>query len=221
MKTKSILRSIVMSGFFGMILAAASNVPDPAVDEKLAATKGKAAAIFAGGCFWCTEAVFEEVKGVKSVVSGYSGGTKETAVYQVVGSGRTDHAEAIEITYDPSVITYGQLLKIFFAVAHDPTQKDRQGPDWGRQYRSHIFTATPEQEKIARAYIAQLDAAKAFDKPIATLVSPLTKFYVAEGYHQDYVANNPTYPYVVVNSLPKVAKLKKTFPELLKKAPKS
>ena len=173
--------------------------------------------MFAGGCFWCTEAVFEELAGVDKVVSGYAGGTAETAKYRVVGEGRTDHAESIEITFDPSRISYGQLLKVFFSVAHDPTQVNRQGPDWGRQYRSAIFFSNAEQKRVADAYIAQLNAAKVFSSPIATQVAPLAKFYVAEDYHQDYVKLNPRQPYVVANSLPKVEKVRKTYPDWLKK----
>ena len=196
-------------------MAAATTLPDPAVD--LPAVKGKQSVVLAGGCFWCTEAVFEELAGVDKVVSGYAGGTAETAKYRVVGEGRTDHAESIEITFDPSRISYGQLLKVFFSVAHDPTQVNRQGPDWGRQYRSAIFFSNAEQKRVADAYIAQLNAAKVFSSPIATQVAPLAKFYVAEDYHQDYVKLNPRQPYVVANSLPKVEKVRKTYPDWLKK----
>ncbi len=194
----------------------AADFPDPAVDAKLAPTKGKATAILAGGCFWCTEAVFEIMEGVEDVISGYSGGTKETAKYDIVSSGRTGHAEAILITYDPSKVTYGQLLKIFFAVAHDPTTLNRQGNDIGPQYRSAIFYADEEQKKIAQAYIAQLDAAHVLRSPIVTQVVPVDKFYTAEGYHQNYSANNKT-GYVVAVSDPKVEKLKKQFPGCVRK----
>ena len=194
----------------------AADFPDPAVDAKLAPTKGKATAILAGGCFWCTEAVFEIMEGVDDVISGYSGGTKETAKYDIVSSGRTAHAEAILITYDPSKVTYGQLLKIFFAVAHDPTTLNRQGNDIGPQYRSAIFYADEEQKKIAQAYIAQLDGAHVLKNPIVTQVVPVDKFYTAEGYHQDYSANNKT-GYVVAVSDPKVEKLKKQFPGCVRK----
>jgi peptide-methionine (S)-S-oxide reductase len=194
----------------------AADFPDPAVDAKLAPTKGKATAILAGGCFWCTEAVFEIMEGVDDVISGYSGGTKETAKYDIVSSGRTGHAEAILITYDPSKVSYGQLLKIFFAVAHDPTTLNRQGNDIGPQYRSAIFYADEEQKKIAQAYIAQLDAAHVLKNPIVTQVVPLDKFYTAEGYHQNYSANNKT-GYVVAVSDPKVEKLKKQFPGCVRK----
>src|SRR5262249_6153557 len=172
---------------------------------------------FAGGCFWCTEAVFEPVAGVLKVVSGYSGGDARTAHYKTVSEGRTEHAESIEITYDPSRITYGQLLKIFFSVAHDPTQLNRQGPDCGKQYRSAICYGSAEQKRIAEAYIEQLSKSKVFSGPIVTQVVPLKAFYAAEAYHQDFVRNNPGHPYVVANALPKLEKLKKLYPEKLKK----
>lgn len=194
----------------------AAEFPEPSVDAKLAAAKGKATAVLAGGCFWCTEAVFEIMDGVEDVISGYSGGTKETAKYDVVSSGRTSHAEAILITYDPSKVTYGQLLKIFFAVAHDPTTLNRQGNDIGPQYRSAIFYTDEEQKKIAQAYMAQLDAAKVLKNPIVTQLVPLDKFYTAEGYHQNYSANNKT-GYVVAVSDPKVEKLKKLYPGCVRK----
>lgn len=183
--------------------------PDPEFDTELAPEAGSATAVVAGGCFWCTEAVFEATDGVSAVVSGYAGGSEDTANYERVCSGTTDHAEAIEITYDPSRITYGGLLKLFFSVAHDPTQKDRQGPDRGRQYRSAVFYANEQQKKIAQAYIAQLDRAGVYDDPIATTIEPLEKFYPAEGYHQDFVRRNPDHPYVVYNALPKLEKLKR------------
>jgi peptide-methionine (S)-S-oxide reductase len=193
-------------------IATAATLPNPAVD--VPAAKGKQTAVLAGGCFWCTEAVFEHVKGVERVVSGYAGGDADSAHYEVVGSGRTNHAESIQVTFDPSKITYGQILKIFFAVAHDPTQKDRQGPDWGRQYRSAVFYKDADQKRIAEAYIKQLTDAKVFAKSIATEVAKLPAFYPAEEYHQDFVKRNPNHRYVVVNSVPKVEKLKKEFPDL-------
>lgn len=194
--------------------AAAVSLPEPSVDLKPA--KGKQTAVFAGGCFWCTEAVFESLIGVDHVISGYAGGDAATAHYEIVGSGRTNHAESIEITYDPSKITYGQLLKVFFSVAHDPTTADHQGPDYGRQYRSAIFYKDAEQKRIAEAYIAQLTAAKVFSAPIITEVSQLPKFYPAEDYHQDFVKHHPTHPYVVHNALPKLEKLKHLFPNMVK-----
>jgi len=199
------------------LMAAPAVVPDAAADlPKSTATRHSV--VLAGGCFWCTEAVFEEVKGVAKVVSGYAGGDAKTAHYDMVGSGRTNHAEAIEITYDPRVISYTQLLKIFFQVAHDPTQKDRQGPDYGRQYRSAIFVRDAEERRVAEAYVAQLNAAKVFGKPVATTIEPLTQFYAAEAYHQDFVAHNPMHVYVRANSIPKLVKLREQFPQWLKRA---
>lgn len=190
----------------------AATLPDPAVD--IPAAKGKQTAVLAGGCFWCTEAVFEHVIGVEKVVSGYAGGDADSAHYEIVGSGKTNHAEAFEVTFDPNKITYGQILKIFFSVAHDPTQKDRQGPDWGRQYRSAIFYKNADQKRIAEAYVKQLTDAKVFSQPIATEIAKLPAFFMAEEYHQDFVKRNPRHRYVVINSLPKVEKLKKEFPQL-------
>lgn len=194
-----------------------ANAPDPAADLTPASdTDDTARAIFAGGCFWCTEVVFEQLEGVSTVVSGYAGGTADTANYKQVSAGSTDHAEAIEITYDPSRITYGQLLKVFFTVAHDPTQLNRQGPDVGTQYRSAVFYETDEQKQVTQAYIDQLTEAGVYDRPIVTTLEPLTEFYPAEAYHQDYVQHNPSQPYIVGNALPKVEKLKSKFPDKLK-----
>jgi peptide-methionine (S)-S-oxide reductase len=195
------------------------NLPDPAVDIR--DEKGPQTAVFAGGCFWCTEAVFEQIKGVTKVVSGYAGGSKESAKYNLVSSGGTQHAESIQIHYNPSQITYGQLLKVFFAVAHDPTTLNYQGPDHGYQYRSAIFYSNDEQKRVAEAYVKQLTDVKAFSKPIVTKISALPAFYPAEDYHQDFVKLNPNHPYVVVNARPKLKKLKDHFPELLKTKPKS
>jgi peptide-methionine (S)-S-oxide reductase len=194
----------------------ASDFPDPAIDAT-GASAGEQTAVVAGGCFWCTEAVFNQIEGVEKVVSGYSGGERASANYDAVCGGRTGHAEAIEITYDPSKISYGQLLKIFFSVAHDPTQLNRQGHDIGTQYRSAIFYSDPEQKKIAEAYIKQLDQAKVFRSPIVTEVTPLKAFYPAEGYHQNYCSRNPQNPYVAGVAEPKVEKTREYFPELLKK----
>jgi peptide-methionine (S)-S-oxide reductase len=206
---------ITLLGFACAAGSAQTNpFPDPAGDAK---ASGKQKAVFAGGCFWCTEAVFENVKGVTSVVSGYAGGDAKSAKYDLVSSGATAHAEAIEITYDAGVISYGQLLKIFFSVAHDPTQLNYQGPDYGKQYRSAIFAADAAQKKMAADYVQQLNDAKVFKKPIVTQINDLTKFYAAEAYHQDFVRNNPTHGYVVVNALPKIEKLKKQYPAWLKK----
>ena len=182
--------------------------PDPVVDTALAAKAGQSRAILAGGCFWCVEAVYKDLVGVSSVKSGYAGGTAETADYETVSSGGTDHAESVEVVYDPTRLSYGQILKVFFAIAHDPTQLNRQGPDTGRQYRSAIFYADDEQKKVADAYIDQLNKAHVFDHPIVTEVVPLEAFYQAETYHQDYAARNPLNPYIVFNAQPKVRKLR-------------
>lgn len=192
------------------------NFPDPALDLPLAAAPGKQTAVFAGGCFWCVEAVFRELSGVESVRSGYAGGTAETANYKTVCSGRTGHAEAIEIIYDPSKVTYGQLLKIHFSIAHDPTQLNRQGNDIGRQYRSAIFFADDEQKRVAETYIRQLNEAGVFDAPIVTTVEPLAQFFEAEAYHQNYAALNPAQPYIAYVAQPKVEKLRKYFGDRLK-----
>ncbi|MGO9242548.1 MAG: peptide-methionine (S)-S-oxide reductase MsrA [Bryobacteraceae bacterium] len=194
-----------------------AHFPNPAVDEAKTATKGRRTAVFSAGCFWCAEAVFEQLAGVVNVTSGYTGGTAAEAHYHTVGAGGTNHAESVRIVYDPSKITYGTLLKVFMSVANDPTTKDRQGPDWGHQYRSAIWYADAEQEKTARAYVQQLTAAKVFNAPIVTEISPLKVFYPAEDYHQHYVQNHPLDPYVVANSIPKIKALKKAYPELLKK----
>jgi len=188
-------------------------LPEPVVNSSMGTTQGKQVAVFAGGCFWGVEAVFEHTKGVTEVVSGYAGGSAATANYNRVSGGGTEHAEAVQIAYDPNQVTYGQLLKIFFAVAHDPTQRDRQGPDWGRQYRSAIFFANSDQKKVAESYIKQLNQKKVFSNPIVTEVSALNAFYPAEKYHQNFIQHNPTYPYVVVHDLPKLEALRKQFPD--------
>jgi peptide-methionine (S)-S-oxide reductase len=188
--------------------------PGPAVDASKAAAPGEQTAVVAGGCFWGIQAVFQHVKGVKSATSGYSGGDVKTAEYEVVSTGETGHAESVKIVYDPSQITYGELLRVFFAVAHDPTQLNRQGPDEGSQYRSVIFYGNDAQKKIAQAYIAQLEKAKVFPRAIVTQVVPLKAFYAAEAYHQDYAARHPDQSYIVYNDAPKVAHLRQEFPEL-------
>jgi len=182
--------------------------PDPGVDAALAEKPGQSRAILAGGCFWCVEAVYKNLDGVTSVKSGYAGGTADTADYETVSSGTTDHAESVEVVYDPSRITYGQILRVFFSIAHDPTQLNRQGPDTGRQYRSAIFYEDDEQKRLADAYIEQLNKAHVFDRPIVTEVVPLEAFFQAETYHQDYAARNPLNPYIVINAQPKVRKLR-------------
>jgi len=193
--------------------ARAASFPDPSVDEPLAAG-GQQTAVFAGGCFWGVESVFEHVNGVIDAVSGYAGGSARTASYEIVGTGSTGHAESVKVTYDPSKISYGQLLKVFFAVAHDPTQLNRQGPDTGTQYRSVVFAAGDSQLRIAKSYIAQLDAAKQFRNRIVTQVVPFEAFYPAEAYHQNYAERHPTDLYIVVNDRPKVYALQREFPAL-------
>ena len=193
--------------------------PDPIVDLPPASPGAPpATAVLAGGCFWCTEAVYRQLDGVLTVTPGYAGDTRETADYETVSSGRTGHAEAICVTYDPARVTYGQLLKVFFSVAHDPTQLNRQGNDVGAQYRSAIFPGDDEQRRVAEAYVKQLDAAAAFTAPIATTLEPGAEFYEAEAYHHDYASRNPMQPYIVGVSTPKVRKLAKYFPEKLKES---
>lgn len=213
-------KSVLAAGSIGLVAAFfwgaafATPLPDPATDVPKAAAKGQATAVFAGGCFWGVDAVFKHVKGVTSATSGYSGGASKTAHYELVGTGATGHAEAVQVVYDPSQVSYGQLLRVFFSVAHDPTQLNRQGPDVGTQYRSAIFYADPEQQRVAKAYIAQLQEAKAFSRPIVTEVAPLSAFYAAEDYHQDYLAHHPENMYIVINDLPKLDQLRKQFPDL-------
>jgi peptide-methionine (S)-S-oxide reductase len=194
----------------------AAQLPQPAQDLPATTQPAeKRTAVFAGGCFWCVEAVFEQLNGVTEVVSGYAGGTKETANYETVSEGSTGHAEAVRITYDPSKITFGQLLRVHFAT-HDPTTLNRQGPDTGTQYRSTIFYANDEEKRVAEAYIKQLTEAKAFDKPIVTTLEPLTEFHLAEKYHQEFVKFNPGHGYVRQVAMPKVKKVREAFPEQLK-----
>jgi peptide-methionine (S)-S-oxide reductase len=192
----------------------ASLFPKPTTDAPLARSSKSGSAVFAGGCFWGVQAVFEHVKGVKSATSGYSGGRTKSPSYEVVSMGVTGHAESVQVTYDPSKITYGQLLMIYFSVAHDPTQLNRQGPDTGSQYRSAIFYSNDEQKRIADDYIAQLNSAAVYSRPIVTRVVAFEAFYPAEAYHQDYLKNNPTNPYIVFNDLPKLNRLQKEFPNL-------
>ena len=194
----------------------AAEFPDPVVDSKSPAGVGKQTAVLAGGCFWCVEAVFRQIEGVEKVVSGYSGGDAASAHYDIVSTGKTGHAESVQVTYDPRKISYGQLLKVFFDAAHDPTQLNRQGPDVGPQYRSAIFYSDPEQKRIAEAYVKQLDQAKVFRAPIVTQVVELKTFYPAEEHHQNFCNRNPRNPYVVNVAMPKVEKVKKKLPELAK-----
>ncbi len=189
-------------------------IPAPTTDVALAATPGKQTAVFAGGCFWGTQAVFEHVRGVLATTTGYAGGSASTATYDQVTTETTGHAESVQVVYDPSKITYGRLLQVFFTVVHDPTQLNRQGPDVGTSYRSAIFTLNDDQRRISEAYIAQLNAAKVFPKQIVTQVTPSKGFYRAEDYHQDYALNNPGNPYIQVCDRPKVEALKKQFPDL-------
>jgi peptide-methionine (S)-S-oxide reductase len=190
------------------------SLPDPAVDNPLAAAKGQESAVIAGGCFWGIQAVFQRLKGVLRSTSGYSGGAANTATYEKVCSGRTGHAESVEIVFDPSQISYGQILKVFFSVAHDPTQLNQQGPDHGSQYRSAIFYTTEHQKRVGEAYVKQLDAAHVFRQPIVTQIAPLDAFYAAEDYHQGYMDLHPENMYVVMNDYPKVENLRKHYPAL-------
>jgi peptide-methionine (S)-S-oxide reductase len=213
-----IYRALVLFGIaiatFGCVAAkAAARIPAPKVDTPLAQSSSKQTAVFAGGCFWGTQAVFERVKGVVSTEAGYSGGSAATATYAQVTTETTNHAESVKVVFDPSKITYGTLLRVFFSV-HDPTELNRQGPDVGTSYRSAVFYANPEQKRIADAYIAQLDAAKVFPKPIVTQVVPLKGFYEAESYHQDYALHHPDNPYILICDRPKIATLKSEFPDL-------
>jgi peptide-methionine (S)-S-oxide reductase len=194
--------------------SAAVKLPDPAADEPLSKSKGMQTVVLSGGCFWGIQAVFEHVKGVSSVTAGYSGGSAGTAQYETFSTGRTGHAESVRIVYDPSQVSYGQLLKVFFSVAHDPTELNRQGPDEGTQYRSVIFYANEEQLRIAKAYVDQLNRAKAFPRPIVTEIVALQGFYPAEAYHQDYAEHHPNEPYIAINDLPKIEHLKQTLPDL-------
>lgn len=195
---------------------APNQFPDPQLDTVADRNAGPQTAVLAGGCFWCVEAVFQEIDGVLDVTSGYAGGTAQTADYEAVCSGRTGHAEVVRVRFDPARVTFGQLLKVFFSVAHDPTQLNRQGADRGTQYRSAIFTTDEEQQRVAEAYIRQLDEARVLDGPIVTQVVPLEAFYEAEAYHQRYAERNPMQPYVAYTAAPKVSKLRKYFADRLK-----
>jgi len=210
-----------MKKYFSLVLmlllagcSQARTIPDPVVDAPLAKASAQETIVFAGGCFWGVQAVFEHIKGVKSATAGYAGGEKSTAEYETVSTGETGHAESVQVIYDPSQVTLGQLLKVFFSVAHDPTELNRQGPDSGTQYRSAIFYRTDEQKRIADAYISQLNAAKVFSGKIVTQVAGGKQFYPAEEYHQHYLVNHPTSLYIVINDIPKVRALQKEFPQL-------
>jgi peptide-methionine (S)-S-oxide reductase len=222
------LRSALLMGAVLLVAAAgltvmsrgaekAHVIPPPAADEQGPATAE--VAVLAGGCFWGVQGVFQHVNGVSNAVSGYAGGEKKTAIYETVGSGQTGHAESVRITFDPRKISYGRLLQIYFSVAHDPTQLNRQGPDVGTQYRSAIFPNNPEQARVAKAYIAQLNQARVYDAAIVTKIEPGKEFYAAEGYHQDFLTTHPTYPYIVYNDLPKIEDLKRIFPDVYRPNP--
>ncbi len=223
MNIKSLLSARVIAGAMLLALVGVAQVatgrevgvplPKPAVDAPVAPGTREDTAVFAGGCFWGVEAVFRHVKGVHAAVSGYAGGSKPSPSYEEVSTGSTGHAESVSVRYDPSVVSYGELLQIFMSVAHNPTELNRQGPDHGTQYRSAIFYRTPEQQKAAQAYIAQLNATHAFPAPVVTEVTPLTRFYPAEDYHQDYLAQHPYQPYIVYNDAPKLDDLKKLYPD--------
>jgi peptide-methionine (S)-S-oxide reductase len=197
---------------------AAVVLPVPAIDNPKSAGPMQTA-VLAGGCFWGVQGVFQHTRGVRQALSGYSGGEKSTAEYEKVGTGRTGHAESVQIVFDPSEISYGEILRIYFSVAHNPTELDRQGPDVGTQYRSAIFYADAAQQRIAQAYISQLGKARVFSRPIVTRVDPLKGFYPAEAYHQDFLVHNPRYPYIVINDLPKIANLKRLFPDQYREKP--
>ncbi len=210
------LRLAIGVAVAGSLLGAAA-FPDPIKDIRVTAPAARQTAVLAGGCFWGVEAVFEHLNGVSKVVSGYAGGSRHDANYPAVSSGTTGHAESVQITYDPARVSYGQLLKVFFAVAHDPTELNRQGPDEGPQYRSAIFAANAEQQAVADAYIRQLNDARIFPRVIATTVVPLEGFFPAEDYHQDFLVRHPDHPYIVINDLPKLRALEAEFPAMVKK----
>jgi len=214
LKTMNLLPMMTLA--CGLARADVPTLPDAAMDTEItsSAAPKTETIVLAGGCFWGIQAVFQHLKGVSQAVSGYAGGAANTAKYGEVSTGSTGHAESVQVTYDPAQITLGKILKVYFSVAHDPTELNRQGPDTGTQYRSEIFFTTPEQEKVAKAYIAQLQQAKAFSSPIVTKVSQLQGFFPAEDYHQNYATLHPDNPYIEINDLPKVANLKKNFPEL-------
>ncbi|HEX3553534.1 MAG TPA: peptide-methionine (S)-S-oxide reductase MsrA [Thermoanaerobaculia bacterium] len=220
-KTTAAALALAACGWACQVGADAINtvIPAPAVDTPAAEATGLQTAVLAGGCFWGLQGMFEHVQGVTKVVAGYAGGSKETAHYEMVGTERTGHAESVEITYDPKRISYGQLLRLYFAVAHDPTELNRQGPDSGPSYRSEIFFKTPAQERIAKAYVEQLTKGKVFKGPIVTRIEPLKGFYPAEDYHQDFLIHNPNHPYIVRNDLPKIDALKRVYPELYRETP--
>ena len=223
MHANSIFLAAIAAAAIAALPATASSqpaaVPAPALDIPAPAGAPLQTAVLSGGCFWGVQGVFEHVKGVRKAVSGYAGGARATAIYEVVSTGVTGHAESVQITFDPHQITYGQILRIFFSVATDPTQVNQQYPDQGTQYRSEIFYLTPDQKRVAEAYIRQLDHAHAFPRPIATRVDPSKGFYAAEGYHQDYLVRHPDQPYIAAWDIPKVAALQKAFPAQYRSSP--
>jgi len=216
LRLSAVFLTVILAAVTACIAGAPPNavLPSPTLDASIAAAKSVQTAVFAGGCFWGIQAVFQHVKGVVSATSGYSGGAANTAQYEQVSTGETGHAESVKIVYDASQITYGQLLRVFFSVAHDPTQLNRQGPDTGSQYRSVVFFDSDDQKRIAEAYITQLTQAKVFPRPIVTQVVPLKAFYPAEAYHQDYAARHPDNLYIVYNDAPKLVDLRQQFPAL-------
>lgn len=220
-----ILRALLFVPFIGLAMSAARAaesavvIPTPALDAAAPAGGAKQTVVLAGGCFWGVQAVFQHTKGVTAAVSGYAGGEKQTAHYEMVGDGRTGHAESVAVTFDPRQISYGKILQIYFSVAHNPTELNRQGPDAGTQYRSAIFYADDEQKRIANAYIAELDKAHVFPRPIVTQLEPLHGFFSAEDYHQDFAVLHPSYPYIVFNDLPKVDNLKRLFADVYRDMP--
>jgi peptide-methionine (S)-S-oxide reductase len=222
-KSKAIAAALALAacGWACRVGAEAVNrvIPAPALDTPAAEATGSQTAVLAGGCFWGLQGMFEHVQGVIKVVAGYSGGSRDNARYEMVGTETTGHAESVEITFDPKRISYGQLLRLYFAVAHDPTQLDRQGPDSGPSYRSEIFFNSPSQERIAKAYVQQLTQGKVFKSAIVTRIESLKGFYPAEDYHQDFLVQNPTHPYIVRNDLPKIDALKRVYPELYRATP--
>jgi peptide-methionine (S)-S-oxide reductase len=220
-RTPAVMVALASALWLAPALAAepATVIPPAATDEAVAPGQNLETAVLAGGCFWGVQAVFQHTKGVSQATSGYAGGSKDTAEYEVVGSGRTGHAESVEIKFDPHQISYGKILQIYFSVAHDPTELNRQGPDFGTQYRSAIFYANPEQQRVAQAYIDQLNKSGAFKQPIVTQVTPLPGFYPAEDYHQDYATLHPTNAYIAYNDLPKIENLKRLFADFYREKP--
>ena len=218
---RTLALSAALSALLGLpaVAEGARLTPPASLDEPLAKSPGRETIVLAGGCFWGVQGVFQHVKGVANAVSGYAGGAKSTAEYETVSTGETGHAESVRVTYDPSQITLGQILRVYFSVAHDPTELNRQGPDRGSQYRSAIFPQTAEQARIAKAYIAEIDKARVYGATLATRIEPGRTFYPAESYHQDYLTLHPDQPYIAYNDLPKLAALKATFPALYREQP--